>query len=66
MKMRNALLALTVLSTVTPPIQAVESASREALERMFVTREAEWAAQACTHKIVETDLLWDDFIARRG
>jgi hypothetical protein len=62
MKMRNALLALTVLSIVTPPIQAVESASREALEKMFVMREAEWAAQACTHKIVETDLLWDDFI----
>jgi hypothetical protein len=29
---------------------------------MFVTSESEWAAQACTHKIVEVDLLWDDFI----
>jgi Domain of unknown function (DUF4440) len=29
---------------------------------MFVSREAEWAAQTCTGKIVEMDLLWDDFM----
>ena len=29
---------------------------------MFVTREGEWAAQSCTHKLIEADLLWDDFI----
>jgi hypothetical protein len=62
MKMKHAVVAFAVLCAATQPIPAVEPASREALEKMFVTREAEWAAQACTHKIVESELLWDDFM----
>jgi len=60
--MRNTFGGLALLCTVTLHVQATEAPSREALEKMFVMHEAEWAAQECTHKIVETDLLWDDFI----
>ena len=60
--MRNTFGGLALLCTVTLHVQATEAPSREALEKMFVMHEAEWAAQECTHKIVETDLLWDDFM----
>ena len=60
--MRNVLVGFAILCAMTASIQAAEAPSHEALEKMFVTREAEWAAQACTHKLVEMDLLWDDFM----
>jgi len=47
---------------LTAPAQATDAPSREALKKMFVMHEAEWAAQECTHTMVETDLLWDDFM----
>jgi hypothetical protein len=62
MKQRNILVRFAVVCAMTTAVQAVEAPSRAAVEKMFVTREAEWAAQACTHKIIETDLLWDDFM----
>jgi len=62
MKIKHVLVSFAALGALTELVQAAEAPSREALEKMFVTREAEWAAQECTHTIVETDLLWDDFI----
>ena len=62
MKTRNVLVGFGVLCAMTASIRAAEAPSQEALEKMFVEREAEWAAQECTHKLVEMDLLWDDFI----
>ena len=62
MKIKNVLIGFAVLCAMTASIQAAEAPSQEALEKMFVMREAEWAAQKCTHKLVEMDLLWDDFI----
>jgi len=60
--MKNALFGFALVYAITAHVQATEAPSREALEKMFVMHEAEWAAQECTHKMVETDLLWDDFL----
>ena len=62
MEIRHVLVSFAVLGAMTVVVHAAEAPSRESLEKMFVTREAEWAAQECTHTMVETDLLWDDFI----
>jgi len=56
------LFGFALVYAITAHVQATEAPSREALEKMFVMHEAEWAAQECTHKMVETDLLWDDFL----
>jgi len=60
--MKNTFAGFALLCAMTAHAQAPDAPSREALEKMFVMHEAEWAAQECTHKIVETDLLWDDFM----
>lgn len=60
--MKNTFAGFALLFAITAHAQATDAPSREALEKMFVMHEAEWAAQECTHKIVETDLLWDDFM----
>jgi hypothetical protein len=62
MKMKNGFVGLALMCATVAHLQAAEAPSRDALEKMFVMREAEWAAQVCTHKFVEMDLLWDDFI----
>ena len=62
MKIKNVLASFAVLCVLTELVQAAEAPPREALEKMFVMREGEWAAQECTHTIVETELLWDDFM----
>jgi hypothetical protein len=62
MKVTGSLVAFAVHCAITERVQAAEAPSRETLEKMFVMHEAEWAAQPCTHTVVETDLLWDDFI----
>jgi len=61
MKMKNGFVGFALMSALAAHLQAAEAPSREALEKMFVTREAEWAAEACTHKLVEADLLWGRF-----
>src|SRR5690348_16092210 len=61
-KMKNTFAGCALLCVMTAHAQAAEAPTREALEKMFVMLEGEWAAQECTHKIVETDLLWDDFM----
>ena len=60
--MKNTFAGCALLCVMTAHAQATEAPTREALEKMFVMHEGEWAAQECTHKIVETDLLWDDFM----
>ena len=60
--MKNTFAGFALLCAMTTHAEATEAPSREALEKMFVMHEGEWAAQECTHKIVETDLLWDDFM----
>lgn len=62
MKIRKVLAGFAVLCVMAELVPAAEAPPREALEKMFVMREAEWAAQQCTHTIVEKELLWDDFI----
>jgi len=61
MKMKNVFVGFALMCALTAHVQATEAPSREALEKMFVMHEAEWAAQACTHRIVGINLLWDDF-----
>jgi Domain of unknown function (DUF4440) len=60
--MKSTFAGCALLCAMTAHAQATATPSREALEKTFVMHEAEWAAQECTHKIVETDLLWDDFM----
>lgn len=60
--MKQGCLACALLFAIAPNLQAAEAPTREALEKMFVIREAEWASEECTHKVVEMDLLWDDFV----
>jgi hypothetical protein len=60
MEIKKVLVGFTVVCAMTQPLQAAEAPTRGALEKMFVMREVEWAAQECTHTIVETDLLWDE------
>ena len=62
MKQKYVLVRFAVVCALTAAVQAAETPSRAEVEKMFVAREAEWAGQACTHKIIETDLLWDDFM----
>jgi hypothetical protein len=60
--MRRVLIGFAVVCATTALVHSAELPTREALEKMFVTSEGEWADQACTHRIVEVDLLWDDFM----
>ena len=60
--MKNGFVGFALMCTMAAHLQAAEAPSRDALEKMFVMREAEWAAEECTHKHVQMDLLWDDFI----
>ena len=62
MKASAVLACVAALYAATSPSDAAEAPSRDEIARVFVAREAEWAEQACTHRIVETDLLWDDFV----
>ena len=59
--MKSGFVGFALMFAMTAHLQAAEAPSREALEKMFVMREAEWAAEECTHKLVQVDLLWDDF-----
>jgi hypothetical protein len=62
MKSMNIFVGLAVLCGITQSVRAADAPSRDALQKMFVEREAEWAALACTHKALLKDLLWDDFV----
>src|SRR6201993_3389917 len=59
--MKSLFAGCALMCAMTPHVRAAEAPSREALEKMFVMREAQWAAEECTHKPVQVDLLWDDF-----
>jgi len=61
MEMKSGFVGFALMCAMAAHLQAAEAPSREALEKMFIMREAEWAAEECTHKLVEVDLLWDDF-----
>jgi hypothetical protein len=45
MEIKKVLVGFAVVCAMTQSLQAAEAPTREALEKMFVMREAEWAAQ---------------------